>query len=129
MPILKLPYRGFSLPTMPLSISGHGITGIKKRVRARFALNTIDNYLDVGVIKALGLFPYGHTTLTSGRETEFYFVDLHLTVGLMGSVPDRYVFRGVAVIPSRKLTGLVIGMDLIRRGRLTVDGDGVTFCI
>lgn len=128
MPIIRLPCRGESPPSMPLAVSGHGITGKKKRVRARFAISVAENYLSEKVIRELGLFPHGRTELNNGTETDFYFIDLHFTVGMLGALTDRTTFRGVTVIPSPRLNGLIIGMDLIRRGRLTADAAGITFC-
>jgi len=129
MPIIRLPYRKDEPPSLPVSVSGHGMyNGKRKRVRARFGLSVTENYLSNKIISELNLFPHGKTVLASGRVSEFYFIDLHFTVGLLGNMTEQTDFRGLVVIPSDRLDGLIVGMDLIRRGRLTVDADGIIFC-
>lgn len=125
MPIIRIPCKNDTPPSLPLSVSTHGLPSKRIRTRARFALSVSENYLSKNLIDRLGLFPYGK--LENGKD--FYYIDLHFVVGMLGAVTDHYTFRGIIAMPSSRLTGLIIGMDLIRRGQLTANADGIIFCI
>ncbi len=125
MPRIRIPYKNDAAPTLPLSVTAHGMPSKRIRTRARFAVSAYENYIGENLIERLGLFPLG--TLEDGRD--FYYVDLHFVFGMLGATTDQYTFRGIMTIPSNRVNGLVIGMDLISRGQLTAGTEGITFCI
>ena len=125
MPIIRIPYKNDAVPTLPLSVTAHGMPSKRIRTRARFAVSAYENYIGEKLIEQLGLFPLGK--LEDGRD--FYYIDLHFVFGMLGASTEQYSFRGIIVIPSNRVKGLVIGMDLISRGHLTAGTEGITFCI
>jgi len=134
MPILRVPWSAQGAPSIPMQVS-NPIKDPNRlvRVRTTFSLSVPENIIDLSLIKKLGLISMGQTKVTrkSGRLTkDFYYVNLHLTVGLMGALTEKIRYRGIMVVPAEREIrhGLVLGADLIRRGHLTVNSDGLTFC-
>ena len=129
MPIIKLPFNNQYAHSFPLRVSPHGLNTRKNiKVRGRFSLSAAENYIGEDLVNDLKLIPFGYTTNTENKTIPFYYVDINVIVGLMGSTNNSFKYRGLMVLPSKRTKGLIIGMDLIRRGRLLVDGDGLTFC-
>jgi hypothetical protein len=98
------------------------------RVRTRLTINQVYNYLESRIVRKLNLIPFGNTKV-NGVERSFYYIDLALVSGFLGAEVRRLHYRGVMVVASDRVKGLVVGSDLVRKGRLIVDIDAVTFCV
>lgn len=115
-------------PSLPITVTTHGVAGQQRRVRATFSISYRENFISAALARELGLMELGRTRLTrNGTIRPFCYVDIIATAGLLGLPAEHHAFRGVMVIPSRNVRGLVIGLDLVSRGQLVVGLYGLTF--
>ena len=127
MPIISLGWRHGKPPIVPVRLSAHAIPSLSFKVHAGLTINQSNNFLEKTLVKKLNLLPFGKTKV-NGVMRDFYFIDATLVTGLMGGKTHKYHYRGLSVVASEHVKGLIIGTDLIRRGRLIIDTSTVTFC-
>lgn len=104
----------------PVIVTGHGLPTTEVKTSARFSLSIPENYIDTTIIDRLSIFPLACVHTVTHQRVDVYYLNLLF--------PVLSRLRSVAVVPSPSVDGLIIGIDFIRRGSLTLDCNGLVFC-
>lgn len=134
MPCITLPIDLSVGPVFPVRLRAeHG--GRDLRTRAMLSTSSADSLISPDLAKKLGSIPVGITDLALPHRVitnvPFHVLTLKITTGLLGNKSVNYKIKRVVLLESDrdKGVGVILGMDFIALGMLTITASSATFCV